>query len=156
MDMKVAISGLIVGLLAALAGCEAYTLRGTVLRGATPGVIVVDRDDSRLAQPGLVGAVVELTTEPSSLGAKHAGAEVTDGHGQFAIPVDEFGAGFLEYDFGVLARMQGYSDTWQEMRLPSSGKRLLIIMTPGQGTVVRPGDALRDALHEADRLDNNK
>ena len=114
------------------AGCASYRLQGKVIEGGTPAVLVVEKDDPRLNEPGIAGTVLEVTIDPNRLSASDAGADVSDLQGEFAIPIGEFGAGLLEYDARVIARLRGYQTTNRTIRLPGSNKRLLVILSPGQ------------------------
>ncbi|MCA9312249.1 MAG: hypothetical protein KDA21_13630 [Phycisphaerales bacterium] len=115
-------------------GCSSYQLRGHVVRGDASFIQVVDRDDPRLQEPGLPGAQVALTLDPEKLNRKMLGSAMTDGNGDFAIAVEETGAGFLQYDIGLRASGKGMISAWNFMRLPSSGKRILITLQRGQDT----------------------
>ena len=124
-----------------------YQLRGRVVPGPTPAVVVVDADDPRLGGPdGLSGAVLTVTLDPRSLGRKQIGTGVTKPDGTFEIPIEEFGAGFLEHEIAVLARAAGYVSAENAVELPSSRKRVLVILTPGRDrhkSRYTPGDDLR-------------
>ena len=123
-----------VGLISILmwaSGCG-FRLRGLVIEGATPGVFVVDKTDSRLVEAGLATAVVNLTIDPGHINAKHLGSYQSDLNGRFDIPIDELGAGFLEYDIGLVCRLVGYHPIRHHVRMPGSSKRLLIILIPAQ------------------------
>lgn len=130
-----------------LTGCSGYQLRGKVVDGPTSMVMVVDEHDPRLNQAGLEGASVEVTVDPRSLGRKRLPAVTSEGDGSFAVPIGEVGAGFLQYDVRVLARLAGRQSAEDEMALPGGDKRLLIILAPGQDTYQPTGGA-DDFLNE--------
>ncbi len=116
----------------ALGGCGAYKLQGRVVKGDTTYVAIVDGDDPRLDEgAGLSGAEIRVQANPLRLNRKDIGRGVSDGQGAFAIELDEFGAGFLEIDAGVSARRKGYEAAEHFFDLPGSGKRVLIVMSPG-------------------------
>ena len=131
-------------LLLLLPACSGYHIRGAVIPGHEPIVLVVDKDDARL-RDGLVHASIEATLDPQSLDRKHLGKTVTDHTGQFALPVSQFGAGMIEYDLQIIARRQGFAPTVQRLPLPPSGKRVLIYMAPGQDRPVGD-DILQESL----------
>jgi len=117
--------------LVVLGGCSSYALRGVVLEGEAPMVIVVDDDDERLQESGIVQASIESKLDPRSLGSTTLTPTVTDNKGRFAIPIEEFGAGTLEYEVMLFARRRGFSPTEQIIPVPSSGKRVIIYLTKG-------------------------
>lgn len=127
------------------AGCETYKLRGRVTSGDATYIALVDDNDPRL-QTGdaIAGVVLRLQTDPGKLNRKFVGQGLTDGKGEFAIPVDEVGAGFLEYDVAIDARRSGYESTESFFRLPPSDKRVLIVLRPGKPT---PGSLDDDSLY---------
>ncbi len=122
-----------------LGGCVGK-VQGRVVEGPYPAVLIVDRDDARLAgeaaargELGISAARIELVLDAGTLRARQIGLGQADADGRFSIDVDAFGAGFLEDDVQVLARRPGYGPTLETIRIPSSRKRLLIVMTPGSG-----------------------
>ena len=122
-------------------GCQAHRIQGLIVQGPTPTVVIVDKDDEQLDRHGLAGAVVELTLDPNSMSPKVLGTVITDATGRFQIPIDAFGVGVLEYDLGMLCRLGDHQPVYQTMRLPASGKCVLVVMAPG-----------RDATHEVQDL----
>lgn len=114
-----------------LGGCAAYKLQGTVIEGKQSQIMVVNQSDPRLAQRGLGGVAITVTQSPKSLGRKVVGRGQSDGRGHFSIPISTFGAGFLEYQMGILARRSAHRPAVRDMLLPGSDKRLLIEMAPG-------------------------
>jgi hypothetical protein len=132
-------------LVLAMAGCETYVLRGQVISGNTPAVLIVESDDARLQSGmGIMGAKINLTLDPRSLGREPLGETVTSTDGSFSMPLDLFGAGTLLHEVGVVARAQGYNATTGEVILPSAKKRMLVIMVPGRDRYVPPEDPLED------------
>lgn len=115
-------------------GCDSgYKLQGRVIAGANPAVAIVDADDPRLkGYDGIPNASVMLTLDPRSLGRKSIGNGVTDIDGHFSIPIDEFGAGFLEHEVAILGRAGGYVGTEETIILPPSRRRVLIVLPPGR------------------------
>ena len=114
-----------------LVGCESYSLRGHVIRGEISYIEIVDADDERLESPGLTATRVGVHLDPGRLNRKFLGSTVSDANGDFSLPIDEVGAGFLEYDISVVAYRDGYFGAEQFFVMPSSNKRVLIILGPG-------------------------
>jgi len=125
-------------------GCQSYALRGRVVEGTRSQVLVVDADDPRLAGPGapagIGGASVSFMLDPERAGHKSLGGSFTDADGSFQYPVDEVGAGFLEYGLGVTARAAGKSPAQDSMPMPAGDKRLLIMLAPGRDNLPRESD----------------
>jgi len=137
------------------AGCRGYHLAGTVIEGPTSVMTIVSDDDPRLKQSGIAGAVIELTLDPDTLRPKSLGKTVSGGDGSFELPVDQTGAGFLEYEVGVFVQRRGYRSLWEQMMLPKKSRRLLIIMEPGAGGDARPGgNILDETMRDGYRLMN--
>lgn len=120
-------------------GCGAYELQGAVVLGDISYIALVDESDPRLTGDGVAGVQVMLETDPSSLNREVVGTAVSGPDGSFTIPVDEIGAGFLEYEVAVRARAPGYLSTEQWFRLPPSRKRVLVSLAPGQDPPDRSG-----------------
>ncbi|MDX1681498.1 MAG: hypothetical protein R3336_00125 [Phycisphaeraceae bacterium] len=148
--MTHAVRLVLVGFALWLGGCAPYQLQGVVKSGPGSTVMVVDRDDDRLDSDGMAGAVVELTLDPNSLSPKRVGAAVTDDQGRFTITVGETGAGFLEYEAGLLVRMDGHKTVWQTLPLPSSRQAVVILMEPGAAGNPRPRDIIEETLEMAE------
>lgn len=125
-----------------LVGCETYQLRGRVVRGGTPMMLIVDADDPQLEGPGVSGAHIDLTLDPDSLGRKSLDSGRSGPNGDFAIPIDEFGAGTLEYKIGAIVRQTGYAPVSGKFIMPGDDRRLLIVMRRGQDHEVDPSNQL--------------
>lgn len=130
----------------ALGGCS-YAVEGRVVRGEVSMVEVVDAGDARLSDPSIAlsGVGVHVQADPTSLRRKTLGRAVSSRDGGFRVPVDEFGAGVMEFDLGVFARKKGYEPAEGFLRKPGGGRRVLVTLTPGQdrATGEQP-DSLRD------------
>ena len=134
-----------------MTGCESYSMRGHVIRGDVSYVEIVEADDTRLEGRGLGGVRVGAHLDPGRLNRKFLGSTVTGADGSFELPVDEIGAGFLEYDISVVAYKKGYMGAEQFFRMPPASKRLLVILAPGDDTSP-PSFSPRESLFdEADR-----
>lgn len=144
----------------ALAGVSAvsscsYSLQGRVVRGDYSAVEIVDSGDPRLNDPktALSGVSVSVQGDPNKLNRKSLGRAVSSRGGDFSMPVDEFGAGLLDYDIGVFARKKGYEPAEGFYKLPGGSRRLLITMTPGEDvpTSEQPGSLREEFGRELSR-----
>lgn len=118
-----------------LASCGGYTLRGRVIDGDISYATVVGANDERLSMPGVGGVTVTLETDPGRVKREFIGEAVSNPDGEFEIRVRKPGAGFLMYDAGIEARRRGYEGVRHMFPLPSSSKRLLIMLRPGNDTL---------------------
>lgn len=117
----------------AAAGCsDGYHLRGRVIQGEASYVAVVDPSDPRLTQPGLDGVALHLQMEPGKANRETITRDLSGPGGEFALKVDRFGAGWMEYDVGLFARLPGFNPAQHFFRLPPDSKRVLIMMAPGR------------------------
>jgi len=135
---------LVTALLAGGCATEGYVMRGKVVHGPRSTVEVVTKDDPRLAGPGVAGASLRLTLDPLSLGRKPLGSSTSYTDGTFSIPVDEFGAGTLEYEVGVLVRAQGYNTAEDIFMLPGSNRRILVTMARGADRYRKQDDVMKE------------
>ena len=135
---------------AAVVGCEGYALRGRVVGGRDSDVAVVDKGDARLTgdEVAIPGARVAVTLDPQSLGRRPLKVVVADDEGRFEVPIDAAGAGFLEYDVEVVVRAAGAEPAVQTLRLPGSGKRLLVTLTRGRDTLPQSMQEVVDETRE--------
>lgn len=120
-------------ILLALSACSPYQMRGTVIEGTVSTIRVVDKDDPRLTQGyGMPMASIEVTLDPDRLSRKALQRALTEVDGTFVIPVDEPGAGYLEYAIRIIARRSGYNTATQDMLMPGPNQRLLITLVNGE------------------------
>lgn len=112
-------------------GCGSYKLQGRVVEGDYTGVEIVGRDDERLSGRGVSGVMLRLMTDPTRPNRRVVGETVSNGTGDFAMPVDVMGAGFLEIDAGLTTHKRGYETADGFFRLPGSGRRVLVTVRPG-------------------------
>ncbi len=126
-------------------GCESYALRGRVVRGDVSYVAVVNADDPRLDGEGLPGVSLHLQSDPGRLNRKTVGRGVSEATGDIRLPVDLAGAGLLHYDVGLFARRSDHTPATGFFELPSSKKRILIVMAKG---VDRELGELRENLRD--------
>jgi len=146
MRLITALCGLL--LFAGLNGCEAYRMQGVVVEGAMSTMTVVSKDDPRLTQGnGIPMATIEVTLDPDRLSRKDMQRELSDVNGRFAVPVDEPGAGFLEYDVRIIIQRNGYNTATRDIRLPGSDQRLLVTLVNGEDTYQpEPPDLIDETL----------
>lgn len=135
-----------------LPACSGYQLQGTVVQGPQPAVLVVSKNDPRLNMPGVSGAAVSVTIDPRSLNAEMLSTEIADYDGRFVVDVPHMGAGVLEYEVEVLCRAGGFLPSARSMKLPGSGKRLLIVMSPGDDTYKPQHDILGETIEMGRQL----
>lgn len=120
----------------AIGGCgEGYMLRGRVIEAQTSYIALVDPSDPRLSADdasGIPGVSLHLQMDPGKINRETITRDVSDGEGEFALRVDKFGAGWMEYDVGLFARRSGFTPAQHFFRLPPENKRVLIMMAPGR------------------------
>ncbi|MEM1213422.1 MAG: hypothetical protein AAGI68_14135 [Planctomycetota bacterium] len=134
-------------------GCGGYVLKGRVVEGPGPAVMVVGAGDERyeMSDSSGSGAEVLVTVDPFSIRPNRMRPVVADGSGYFEVPIREQGAGFLEYEIRMIVKRAGYRSADETLDLPASGRRLLVVLPRGQDRVEpkRERDVLRDALEES-------
>ena len=134
---------LVLTLFALLPACTTYKLRGVVFYGSQSKIEVVDDDDPRIAKGSPIEeAAVTVLLDPNSLRNRYLGQTFPNALGEFAVPVDEPGAGVLQYEVWVMASAPGFSDAEITAPLPGSGERLLTLLAPGNRRVQRPNQLL--------------
>lgn len=136
-----------------LAGCGGYQLRGRVIEGASPGVLVVSSDDRRLEGNPVADASVRVTVDPDRMKPRELPPVRTDAEGYFALPIEDFGAGALEYNIMLLARANGFRASQEIFKLPGGGKRVLVVLAPGRDTY-RDNDILGETLRLKEQLES--
>ena len=126
-----------------LTGCNAYTLRGKVVRGSYSDIEVVHESDERLQQPGIAGAEVLVHRDPNKPNRYLVGRTRTNTGGEFTLLLNEFGAGWMEEQWRVQTIHRGNQNADTLMKLPPNQKkwRLLITLAPGTST---PADSEED------------
>lgn len=123
----------LLSVLSLLPACGPHKMYGRVVVGDSSYVTVVDKDDHRLHEDnGVSGVLLKLQLDPGRINRRTMAEETSDEEGEFALPVDEFGAGLLEQECGVLARRRGFKSAEGVFMLPGDGKRILIVLTPGR------------------------
>ncbi|MBX3351485.1 MAG: hypothetical protein KF684_01010 [Phycisphaeraceae bacterium] len=121
--------------LSTLAACSSYTLSGRVVPGDVGYATFLDANDPQFSgASGIGGVTVRVWTDPQKLNRKMVASGVSNPDGTFSLEIDEFGAGFLDYDISVEATRPGYAPVEDYFKLPGKGRRVLIMMTPGRDT----------------------
>jgi len=152
MSMKRVVCAMVLtALAAALAGCEAYTMRGHVVRGDVSYIEIVSADDPRLDQAGIPGARIGAHLDPGRLNRKFLGSTTSDGNGNFRLAIDEFGAGWLEYDISIVSHRDGFIGAEQFFRIPKADRRVLIMLAPGKDDAPPSFKARESLFDEANR-----
>jgi hypothetical protein len=106
---------------------------GRVVQGDTSYITVVDKDDHRLEEEnGVSGVLLKLQLEPGRISRRTVAEQTSGSDGRFSLPVDEFGAGVLEQECGLLARRRGFKSAEGVFMLPGDSKRILIVLEPGR------------------------
>ncbi len=139
------------------AGCSPYVLQGVVVRTDASAVNATRWDGHPDTLPGatMSGVNVEVVFEPRTTRPRKLGMVLTDDQGRFVMPIDESGAGFMEYEVMVVARAPGYRPSWRIMRLPARGEYLVIQMAPGRDEGGPPVDMLEETLRMRRMLEGN-
>ncbi len=142
--------GVLVGGLC-LAGCSPYQLQGIVIQGTVPGIEIVDQDDARLDYFGVPEAAISVVLDPQRLQPEPIARGQSNKHGQFALPIEQQGAGFLILDVEVRVSKPAFRSVRQRFDLPARGQRLIVTLPRGED---RPspdgGNILQDTLREAE------
>jgi hypothetical protein len=118
---------------ATLTGCDTYQMRGVVIEGAVSAIQIVDEDDPRLSNGnGLPMATIDVTLDPDRLSRKHMPRGISEVDGTFAVPIDEQGAGYLDYQVRVVVRRAGHDSALSDLRVPGPHSRLLVTLVNGE------------------------
>jgi len=120
-------------LLAGPTGCGQYQMRGVVVEGSVSTIRIVKDDDPRLLEGyGLPMATIDATLDPERLSRKQLPRGISDIDGTFGVPVDEAGAGYLDYYVRVIVRRAGYDTAMENIRIPGPSQRLLVTLARGE------------------------
>jgi len=140
-----------------LNGCASYQLQGVVVEGSLPGIYIVDSGDPRLAGTAVADARVQGMLDPNKIRSKPLPLVMTDDNGRFAIPIEDPGAGLLEYTFTLYPDADGYGTppgAGTAMALPPPGKQVLVVLAAGRrtGPPRSPGQSNEDLIGEAEKF----
>lgn len=124
-----------------LAGCGSYTLQGRVVRGSYSGIMLVERDDPRLAEPGLGGVGVTVIRDFDKPNREQVAAANSAADGSISLPIKAFGAGITEEEWLFSAGRAQADRLDTALSLPANAKsvRLLIMMTRADVAPRAPG-----------------
>ena len=136
--------GVLVSTAAGLSGCNSYVLHGKVIAGPISRMAFVGADDNRLGEVGMSGVQVTLRRDPGRLSTYLAASPITDLDGNFSLAVNEFGAGWMEEAWLLVARKPGFENaTWQHrLTMKHPEMPLLVTMTPGYSEPDRHEDLM--------------
>jgi len=118
------------------------------MEGAVSRVLIVDEEDPRLGDGyALPLVVIEATLDADRLSRKDLPTAFTEVDGTFALPVDETGAGYLDYYARIIVRKNGFNTLVDDIRIPAPDKRLLITLARGGDRYVPdPKDLMEETL----------
>ena len=120
-------------------GCgSGYVIQGKAIRGEYSSVTFVHPDDSRLQDPGMAGVRVFLFRDPSSLGRELVATASSDARGNFILPINTFGAGWLIEQWLVHTYRPETQSVESILTLPKQGTNLKMLITLGRGVAVMP------------------
>jgi hypothetical protein len=139
---------LLLGLLAT-AGCSTYVIKGAVITGSVSDISFVDPNDARLREPPLANVRITVQRDPDSLSRRIVGTDLSDAHGRFVVPIDEFGAGWMEETWLIRATKPGFKTaSWMQPLDRDKSKQLLVIMAPGLSVVPRDQEDLLEEYRQ--------
>jgi hypothetical protein len=118
-------------------GCSSYKIEGRVVRGSSSDLAFVSPDDPRLAHAGVSDATIAVDRDPGTLGRTNVATVKSDGGGRFSIPINAFGAGWMDEEWVIEAGRGGSETVKRVLRLPAAkdGRRLLIVLADGPVSV---------------------
>ena len=140
----------LIGLLVwAMSGCQGgggYRLEGKVVTGGYSMMEFVPADDPRLQERGIGNVKLVIHRDGNKSWPKWVADGTSAPSGMINIPINEFGAGWMIEQWLIEAFKPGYVTLNSIMTLPSqkSGRKLLIMMAPGQAQPLRPRNELLD------------
>ncbi len=139
----------------ALVGCGGggHQIRGVVLEGTSPEVLIVSSNDPRLKNVGIAGAIVDIWVDPDEPRPKQLQPTRTDDSGNFAVASNAPGAGMLEYQLSVLARAAGHQSVEENVPMPGGNKRLLIVLAPGRDKHQSSRDLLGETMRMKEQIE---
>ncbi len=115
--------------LLSLAGCGGTTIGGKVLRGEIGRAIIITDSDPRLAEPGLAGIEVEISTPVSGRGGRAVlGTGVTDETGAFKINAGP--SKNVPPRVAIRASAPDEYEVRQSIFRPRAGEKVLLLMRP--------------------------
>lgn len=126
---------LVLAISAALLGCSGYELRGWVVQGEYGDVTIIDRDDPRIEEAQAVAnAEIALSRDPGTLGEEIVARTRSDAEGAFRLPVESFGAGWMDEQWRIQSAAAGHRNVDVVLRLPNNPNRRRVLITLPTGT----------------------
>ena len=120
-------------------GCASgYVIQGKAIRGEYSSVTFAHPDDSRLQDSGMADVKVFLFRDPSSLGRELVATASSDDRGNFILPINSFGAGWLVEQWMVHTYLPDTQSAESILTLPKQGTNLKMLITLGRGVAVMP------------------
>ena len=135
-----------------LTGCGGgYVITGRVVEGGFGSAQFVKADDAELVEPGLPHASISVYRDANRPNQRLITKGRTNEHGMIEIPINEFGAGWMQETWLIEVVKHGYETVQTVIELPSSGKdmRLLVVLAPG---VSVPPKKAEDLWEEYERF----
>lgn len=133
--------------LAALVGCSGYTLQGRVVEGMSPAMLFVPADDEQLGEPGVPNVRIAVYRDPDRLSRKEVANGYSRVDGRFEIPIGEFGAGWMDEQWMVVAWRENYETVEGRLDLLRSKGELLVVLRPGRSIAPAPASDI-DQIYE--------
>ena len=142
-----------------LPGCsKPYTLQGRVVKSEYPMAEFIDqvkRDPEAIPGFGIPNARIEIVRDPRSLGRKVVSTGKSDADGIFVVPIDAFGAGWMEEEWLFRCTHPNYPMLELFGELPSIDRERILVfelgLSGGPGTGGRPLDEQERIQRELDR-----
>ena len=122
-----------------LSGCGSnYVIRGKAVRGDFSTVSFVSVDDSRLQNEGVINVEIYLFRDPDR-GDREVAARVnTNDVGEFVMPVNKYGAGWMIEQWLIHTYRPGYQSAQSIVSLPKPKQNLVMLVTLGRGVAEMP------------------
>lgn len=131
-------------------GCG-YSIQGRVITGSYSSMGFVGSDDPGLAKTGVDAVRITLERDPTKPNRAMIAEIVSGPDGRFSLPVDAFGAGWMDEEWLIRASRPGYEAVESILRLPSGKQRLLIRLSPGNSVGTGREDSVEEMLKQFDR-----
>lgn len=148
-----ALHAFLAGALACAAGC-AYRLEGRVVDGFG-GASVVREGDEEARKSGIPGVAIELVRDAGTMNRAVAARATSDSSGRFELEIDGFGAGWMQEDWLLRARRNGFETVEQQVDLPGDpkGRVMVLGMARGRSRPFREPESSRRILDEVREYD---
>ena len=122
-----------------LTGCGSnYVIRGKAVRGDFSSVSFVSVDDSRLQNEGVTNVEVFLIRDPDRGNRKVAARANTNDVGEFVMPVNLYGAGWMIEQWLIHTYRPGFQSAQSLLSLPKPEQDLVLLVTLGRGVAELP------------------